>query len=356
MKIQAYFSLLFITTLLFSSCRKEETEFIQAPEDERLAANSNIALLMQRTVSNDGSKNNIVDKANCFDIAFPYVVNANSEQLTLNSKADFTSLECVFDASDDDIDTLTINFPITIVLANFTEVVVNNSTELSSHNNTCNGENVPDDDIECLDFQYPIEASTFNVNNELFETINIESDSQLYGFVSNINSNDIVTMAFPIMVTLADGSEIIINNFNELESTIQNAINICDEDDDYDYNDDDCDDCTPNEIKNLLTGCADWAVNTLRRNDNTNYDDLYYNYAFNFSNDGTMSVFWNTTTVFGTWTANGTGNNIEIIIDVPSLPLCNNNWVLQEIKNCTDETEIDLRIGVDRIQYIKNCN
>ncbi len=54
-----------------------------------------------------------------------------------------------------------------------------------------------------------------------------------------------------------------------------------------------------------------------------------------------MSVFWNTTTVFGTWTTSGSGNNIEVIIDIPALPLCNNNWVLREVKNCTNETEIE---------------
>lgn len=355
MKIKTYLLLLFSTVLMLTSCRTEETEFIQAPEDERLAANSNIALLMQRTASNDGSKNNIVDNANCFDIAFPYTVNANSEQVTLNSKADFKTLECVFDSSDDDTDTLTINYPITIILTDFTEVIINNSAELGTYSNTCNGENVTDADIECIDFQFPIEASTFNVNEELLETISIESDSQLYGFVTTINTSDIVTMDFPIMVTLADNSEVSISNFNELETTIQNAIDICDEDDDYDYNDDDCDDCNLTEIEALLTSCSDWRVNTLRRDNNTNYDNIYYNYDFNFSNDGTMEVSWNMTTVSGTWITSGSENNIEIIIDIPALPLCNNNWIVQEVKNCSNETEIDLRIGVDRIQYAKNC-
>tara|TARA_R110002049_G_scaffold273742_2_gene451557 strand:- start:1916 stop:2941 length:1026 start_codon:yes stop_codon:yes gene_type:complete len=341
---------------MFTSCRKEETEFIQAPEDERLVANSNIALLIQRTTSNDGSKNNIVDRANCFDIAFPYSVIANSQQLILNSKADFNSIECLFDASDDDTDTLTIEFPITIILTDFTEITINNSSELIAYNNACNGENVIDDDIECIDFQYPIEASIFNVNNELLETINLESDKQLYGFISSINIDDIIAVTFPIMLTLADDSEISITNFNELETTIVNAINTCDEDDDYDYNDDDCNDCNPTQIKDLLTSCVDWEVDKLERNA-IDYDNVYDGYTFNFFTDGTLTVSWNSVTVSGTYTTSGMANNLEVLIDVPALPLCNNNWILHEIETCSDETKIDLRVGNDdRLRYENNCN
>ena len=356
MKIRTSILMLLFTVLVFTACRTEETQFVQAPEDETLAVNSSIALLMQRTASNDGSKNNIIDKANCFDIIFPYTVSANGQEITLNSNAEFASVECVFDQSDDDIDNLDIVFPISIRLSDFTEIFITNNIELGNYASNCNGEDVADDDIECLDFQYPISASVFNSNNELLDAISIEGDRQLYEFIKNINTNDIITFTFPITVILSNNSEISINNFSELEIVIENAQNTCDEDDDYDYNEDDCDDCSKTDIENLLTSCTDWTVNTLRRDSNTNYDNYYYNYAFNFSTDGTMSVFWNTTTVYGTWVASGTGNNIEIIIDIPALPLCNNNWVLREVKNCTNETEIDLRVGVDRIQYVKNCD
>jgi len=82
MKFRNIFLLLFLMGFIFTSCRKEETEFIQAPEDEILVGNSNIASLVERTTSNDGSKDNIIDRANCLDIVFPYNVNVNGEALT----------------------------------------------------------------------------------------------------------------------------------------------------------------------------------------------------------------------------------------------------------------------------------
>mgnify|MGYP001801723157 CR=1 FL=1 len=84
-------TLTFVFALLFicSSCRKEETELIQTPEDEILESNSNVSDLIERTASNDGSIDNIVDSANCFDIAFPYSVNANGEDILMNSQQDY---------------------------------------------------------------------------------------------------------------------------------------------------------------------------------------------------------------------------------------------------------------------------
>ena len=338
MKSKVIILLLFLIGLSVTSCRTEETEFIQAPEDETLAANSSIAMLMLRTASNDGSNDNIVDKANCFDIAFPFTVNVNGAQIIINSQDDYAVIECVFEENDDDNDELQIIFPITIVLANFSEIEIANTTALNSYINTCNGENVTDDDIECLDFQYPIVASLFNSNNELLDTITIISDGQLYEFIDDIDDDDIVTIEFPITVTLADDSDVVIDNLNALETVIENAENTCDEDDDYDYDDDDCNNCTTTQIEDLLISCTNWEVDKLKRND-TDYDNIYAGYVFNFFNDGTLSVYWNTTTVYGTWTANGSGNSLEVLIDVPSLPLCNNNWILHEIENCTDKTK-----------------
>jgi len=349
--------MLFLISFVFTSCRKEESEFIDTPDDKTLISNSNIAFLMQRTALNDGSKDNIVDKANCFDITFPYTVNANGMQLILNSEDDFTLVECIFDQSDSDTDQLNITYPITVVLADYSEVTIANTTELNSLANTCNGENVTDDDIECIDFEYPIPASIFNPNTETLDVISLQSDSQLYDFIENIDPSDIITIDFPIMVKLSDNSEVSINNFNELEISITNAINFCNEDDDYDFNDDDCDNCTPNTIETILTSCNDWTVNRLKRDD-TDYDNIYDGYEFNFFTDGTVTVRLSIVTTYqGTWTANGSGNDLDIIINIPTLPLCNNTWRLQQIKNCSFVTEVNLTVGdADRLQYKNDCN
>jgi len=341
--------------LLFFSCREEETIRIQAPENEVLVANSLIADLILKTTSNDGSKDNILDKSNCFNIKLPITVTANGKVVIVNSEDDYKIIEYIFDDSDDDIDTLVFTYPLTVTLNDFTEVAINNNSELVNYSNNCNGPNEADDDIECLDFTYPITASLYNSNNEITKVITMTNDDELYKFISNIESLGFVTISFPITVTLLDGMVITINNLTELESTIETHNNNCDEDDDYDYNDDDCNDCNIEQLASILTSCSDWVVDKLKR-DGNNLDDFYDGYTFNFFSDGTVTSFWGNKSATGTWVASGEGNNLIVTINIPGLDNCNNNWTLQEISEYT-ETRINFNVGDnDRLRYTKGCN
>ena len=143
--------------LLNTSCRSEENELVESPENETLEANSNVANLLQRTAQNDGSDDNIIDNASCLDIELPVTVIVDGLEITVNTEADLDLIEDIFDEFDDDEDILEILFPITIVLADFTEVTINSFDELEELAEDCAGENEDDDDIECADIQYPIE-------------------------------------------------------------------------------------------------------------------------------------------------------------------------------------------------------
>ena len=346
----------FFFLFVFTSCRKEEVELIQGPEEQVLTANSTLANLMQQTAMNDGSNDNILDKANCFNIKLPITVNVNGSEITLNSEDDLDKVEYIFDTSDDDTDTVEFIFPATIVLNDFTEVPINSMTQLNNYSDDCNGENESDIDIECLDFQYPITASIFDTAHELIETVSINNDFQLYGFLDHIDQNDIVTIEFPIKVFLSDETEIIINNLIELKTVIETYSDNCDEDDDYDYNDDDCDKCSKEELMAYLINCSNWIVDKLERN-NYDYDDVYDGYEFNFYSDGTISVYWSGYEAYGTWSASGSGNALTVVIDIPNLPYCNNNWTLHEIQSSSGESRVDFRVGsVDRLRYVNNCN
>ena len=354
--VKVSYLVIFIFLFLSTSCRKEESELIQGPEEQTLMANTVVANLIQKTAMNDGSNDNILDRANCFNIQLPTKVKVNGVQLDLESDEDLNAVEFILDASDDDDDTVEILFPVTVIFNDFTELTINSMSELNSFANGCNGENESDDDIECLDFQYPIVAKVFNITNEFIETITFTYDKQLYKFLEQIGPNDVVNMTFPIKVGLSDDIEISINNLSELQSTIEAYRNACDEDDDYDYNDDDCNSCNIDQIKNVLTNCQDWQVDKLERN-NYDYDSVYEGYEFNFMENGTISVYWSGYSTYGTWTVNGSGNDMTVAINIPDLPYCNNNWILHEIQNYSGETRVDFRVeGTDRLRYINNCN
>ena len=339
--------------LLNLSCRQEEFEYFP-PIDEPNLANSMVADLLERTALNDGSIDNIIDRSNCFTVKLPVVVTANGTDILVDTEDDYANIEAIFDASDDDTDVLEIQFPITIVLSDFNEVGIADQAEFDSFSSGCNGENVPDDDIECLDIQYPITASIFNQTTEAFDNLSIISDAQLYNFIDDLESDDVVNIAFPINVVLADGTETSIGNLIALEQVIDEAKDSCDEDDDYDFNDDDCDNCTTNQLADLLTGCSNWMVDKLERNDQ-DLEDNYTAYSFNFLTDGTLSAETNTNSFSGTWESAGNGNNIAFTINIPNLSDFNAIWNLHEIEQNGGENKVDLRIGDDRLRFESNC-
>jgi hypothetical protein len=147
---------------------------------------------------------------------------------------------------------------------------------------------------------------------------------------------------------------VVINNFTELQSVIEGAIDQCDEDDDNDPNDDDCNNCTTQQLEDVLTGCSDWMVDKLERND-VDLEDIYVGYLFNFDANGTLTVDNSGNSFSGTWESSGTGNGITVTINIPNLPDFNDAWNLHEIEQMTGEAKVDLRIGDDRLRFESDC-
>ncbi len=350
-----FFSLILVASLIVTSCREEESEFIQGPQDQVLQANSAVANLMRRTAMNDGSDDNIIDQANCISLEFPFTVTVNGMVITVTSEEDLDTVEDILDEFDDDDDTIEIEFPITIVLSDFSEVTINSLDEFEDYVDDCEGENEFDDDIECIDIQYPITVSVFDTNNELIDTITINSDRDLYFFIEDLDDDKIVNVEFPITLILSDGTEISVSNLDQLEDVIDDAEDDCDEDDDYDYNDDDCDDCTTEGLADFITSCDGWYVDDLERND-TELTDQYVGYIFSFDAEGNVTVETDSETFTGTWESSGSGNFITVSINIPDLSDFNADWMLHELEQEGSEREVDLRMeNDDELEFRSNC-
>ncbi|MFD2725634.1 hypothetical protein [Hyunsoonleella rubra] len=348
--------LLLVLGVLFTmtSCRTEDDLAIDPPTEETIEANSMVANLMSRTASNDGSSDNIIDNASCLSVQLPVTVTVNGIELTINDEDGYQDIEDIIDLFDDDIDSVVISYPITVILIDYSTVVVNSDSELAALTANCVGENEDDDDIECIDFQYPITASVFDENNDLINTITINNDNDMYDFIDDLDEFAAVTINFPITVIFPDGSTQTINSIQELEDAIEMADDTCDEDDDNDFDDDDCDNCTTSDLETVFADCSEWTVDKLERNDN-DLEDNYVGYVFEFNSDGTILVTQGSNTFNGTWEASGSGNNISVVINVTGLPDFNDTWNLHEIEQDDDEVDVDLRLGDDRLRFESDC-
>ncbi len=324
-KSSAY-TLLLMVALTFTACQEEFEELPQPDDAQTITASSTTAKLIEDTCTNDGSFDNIVDGASCFSIEFPYTVEVNGIQITLDSREDLHLIEEIFDAIEDDEDILNIIFPITVTLGDYTEIVINGIDDLRELAEECI-EGGGDDDIECIDFVYPITLFTFDVNEVQTGSVTVESDKELRRFMAGLNDDDLVSIDFPITLKKYDGTEIQVNSNAELANAIEMAREACDEDDDDDHNDDDFD---KERLDNLLAECP-WLVKEVIR-DEVNQTDQYFEYVMNFSEDGSVIVKDRMgNSLEGTWSTRVSDRGVLLNLEFDVLVDFNLEWVVYEL-------------------------
>ena len=320
-----YVSLLTIA-LSFTACQDEIEEINNGEEPTAITANSSTADLIQRTSSNDGSCDNIVDGTSCYEINFPYTVQVNGITLTIDSEDDIEQIEEIFDSIDDDENLLDIIFPITITAGDFSEITINGLDELSLLAADCK-EGGEDDDIECIDFVYPMTMFTFNVNLEQTNTVEVASDRELRLFFKDLGDDNLISFDFPVTLQLSDETTIVVDSNEELAIAIENAKDDCDEDDDDDYNDDDFDE---DEFKEELIECV-WFVTEFKRND-IDQTPQYVNYILNFKEDGTVSTGFNGATVIeGTWSTTVGDDGAKLTMEFENSTDFNLEWNVYDL-------------------------
>lgn len=330
-----------------TSCALEEPQFAPPSDERGLSASSTEVELMQRTASNDGSWDNIIDGASCFSIRFPYSVSVDGVEITIDSEEDLQLIENVFDAVDDDDDLLNIIFPITLTLADYSEVTINDSEELRMLVAEC-VEGGNDDDIECIDFIYPITVFTFNPNFEQTTSVIVNNDSELRRFFAGLDINALIGLDFPISFENYEGTKITVNNNAELSEAIQSAINACDEDDDNDYSDDDF---TEERLDALLVACP-WLVKEVKRgNEYTTAD--YENYVLNFEDSGSVTARDRQGNLRnGEWSTSISDYRVVVVLNFEFITEFNLEWFVDDI----DDDRIKLFTnGDDKIIMRQYC-
>ncbi len=317
---------LLLLIILATSCQEEFKEVSIIDEEISIIETSNIAQLIIQISANDGSFDNIVDGSSCIAIQFPYTVQANGEQLTIETVDDLQLIEDVFDLLDSNEDTLTIDYPVNIILADYSESTINNAIELEEVAEECI-ENGGDDDIECIDFLYPLTIFKYDVTQQETSSVTIGADRELNLFFSDLGDEDIISLDYPVYLGMNDGTILIIYNNTELEEAIENAKNSCDEDDDNDYNDDDF---TKESLDEYLMSCP-WVVNDLYRDDETSGS---YNGSFMvFIAENQVLLLTNDNTVeTGNWYSSDSENGVLLTLEFEESQMAfNSEWLVYDL-------------------------
>ena len=350
-KLKALLFIPFFALLLFSSCQDEVTEITPPEETEALAPNGELTNLMFSTSTMDGSADNIIDHASCTSVELPVTVIVNGLEIIIDSESDFQVIEAIFNEFEDDDDYLEIIFPITIFLSNHEEIVIENRAQLEELIKECKGENEQDDDIECIDFKYPISFSIYDTQFQIIDVITIENDRELYLFLKRVKNEQglLASLNFPVTMILSDETEITVNNNIELARTIKEAKDACDEDDDNDYGDDDF---TKERLDELLITCP-WVVYEFERNED-NLNDQYREYVMVFKEDNVVNVHTRTGAIItGTWSTRVTDNGALIQLEFDALVDFTLEWYVYDL----EPGKIKLfKAGGNKIILKKNCD
>jgi hypothetical protein len=330
-----FFFLLFALSLLFSGCQKESEEIEPPPIDKIIAPNSAVDKLIRSIALHDGSFDNIIDFSSCTSVVLPVTVLANGHEIRIGSKDEFKLVERILDEFSNDDDKVAIVFPINVITANHETLKVNNGEELKNIIKACK-EGGSDDDIECIDFKYPLIFLVYNSANQVASAVTIDDDRQLLIFLNGLDTHDLVGFKFPVILVTRDGQEVIVTNNKQMEDSIENASKNCDEDDDNDFDDDDVDDTAL--ITVLTTGT--WKIAYFF--DKIDETPSFKNLIFTFNLDGTAVVTTPTSTGSGIWKSYSDSGLLEIEFDFgqePPFDAIRNDWELVTFSN----TEIRLK-------------
>ncbi|MEH0153552.1 hypothetical protein V6R21_05360 [Limibacter armeniacum] len=196
---------------------QQEFEVIEEPsENESVQAGSELTELLLGIASMDGSADDIVDQSSCTLIILPATVKVGNTYLELTDEADYQEVEKLLEEHPSA--SVEIQYPVDIWKVNFHRYTVKVEQELFAHQNYCkNGGRF----ISCLDFQYPIKVSEYNIETQRSSVTVISNDQDLYETVVALSKERIVSFVYPFNLIDADGNILEVTQQEELLSKIK---------------------------------------------------------------------------------------------------------------------------------------
>jgi hypothetical protein len=215
--------LLFIAfSFLMMSCETEESAINNFPEDN-LTTNTALKSKLLQVLQSPTAIDNIIDGSGCFAILFPYTVVANGQQVNLASEADYAQVRAIFNEDDNDVDTVTIQFPIGVRYADYTETTFATQAQFNEGVNNC----VASTELSCMDFIYPVGIKTYDRAYQLAESFDITTKKALFGFLNNLEAYDAVVLTYPLQFNTPEGVPVTIDNNQALEQQIDTYMQGC---------------------------------------------------------------------------------------------------------------------------------
>lgn len=324
MKNLKFITSLALTALLtFTSCQDEiDTENGQNPNTNN--SNSQTASNLERTSMHDGSFDDFLDGVSCSSILLPVVATVNGTQVSIISQSDYQLVLNILGQFTNDNDTVTLQFPLSVKLSNYTEVVVSNQGEYDAIINAC--ETAGKDAISCLDIDFPITILTYNLSLEQTGSVVIETEQQLYAYMNNMDNTELFAVNYPITATLSDSTTVTLTSDLDLQASIEDCLGI-----------EDAEAEAENEAENLETILVEGSFKVQSFiNAGVNKTSDFLNYTIDFANNKTCTAVHSTlSAVQGTYEVT---SETEVYLNLTfagnlTFNLLNSKWEVTSFNN-----------------------
>lgn len=321
----------------FTACQDEIEQSENPNDQETIVSNSTLANLMGRTTANYGAADDILDGSSCFSVDLPVTIVVSDITLVIATAADLEELEDLLDDIEIGEEVLDFIFPITLIFSDYSEIVIENENELQTFIDECVANE--NDNIQCVDFVYPISFSVFNSEFNIIDTVIIEHDEALYSFLNGLDEDEnavIVSLNFPVTLEYANGEIIEINSNQELAEAIEAAEQYCNDDLE----------CSLTDISTILQECP-W--------DFTDGTDNYNNYQMVFNDNGELLIpeGFATSAIGGNWSLSATDDGLVLTFSELTAfqDGLEGDWIIVEC----DTDRIELNKGDQTLVLERDC-
>jgi hypothetical protein len=221
-KLRIITGIALMSILGFTSCQNEVND-VQG--DNPNAANSKTANNMKRSSMYDGSKDDFIDGTSCSSIVLPATVIANGVQVRLNSEADYEQVISILGEYNDDQDSVTLLFPVTVKLSNYTEVVATSQTQYNAIIKACSSAEASGQSaISSVNINFPLTILTFNLSLQQTGNVLITSEQGLYTYMSSLSNTVLFSINYPMSLTLIGGTNVFVFSDAEFQAAIDASL------------------------------------------------------------------------------------------------------------------------------------
>jgi hypothetical protein len=216
------------TALMFlwvaASCQNDAV----SENTEALNSGSQLTTVLKAMSVNNTEADNVIDSTSCYKVKLPVDVVVNGVQINVASATDYDTVAGIMNGSPNDIDSVSLVFPITVEDSDYVETVVSNQQVFNAMVSGCiviNNESFSD----CVSLAFPVTIYSYDSGFQIQETFVLHNNKELYTVLQNLGPNGYYSIGYPVSLNIKGGASVTVNNNNDLLEAINNAFDGCEQ-------------------------------------------------------------------------------------------------------------------------------